>query len=345
MSPPAAPPPSASNALNALDPALVARFRRDIEAALGRAPEVEDRFALAVSGGPDSMAMLVLAHAAFPGQVIAASVDHRLRAESADEAAMVAGYCSDLGVAHATLVPDQPITGASVQAQARAARYALLGQWAAQAGANALLTAHHADDQAETFLMRAVRGSGISGLAAIREAREWLPGRLLLRPLLEWRRAELRHLACAAGASFVDDPSNASDAYDRTRFRALLEANPWLDVAGIARSAGHLAEAERALIASADMAWDDIAELAGDQVMLDPRNLPRELLRRLVRTAISRVRETAGITAPAWEAGANIEALLDALSARRGGTQAGVMAAALKGGRWHFAPAPPRRSL
>ncbi|WP_339501760.1 tRNA lysidine(34) synthetase TilS, partial [Pseudomonas canadensis] len=124
--------------------------------------------ALAVSGGPDSMAMLALAAAAFPGQVHAATVDHRLRAAAAAEARMVAAWCANAGVPHTTLVVAEPIGPGSVQARARAVRYELLLPWAAEIGASCLATAHHADDQAETFLMRAALGSGVAGLAGIR---------------------------------------------------------------------------------------------------------------------------------------------------------------------------------
>ncbi|MGL1617815.1 ATP-binding protein, partial [Vibrio parahaemolyticus] len=87
----------------------------------------------------------------------------------------------------------------------------------------------HADDQAETFLMRAARGSGVAGLAGIRARHRREID--LVRPLLGWRVSELRALAVAAAVPFVDDPSNADPHYDRTRFRALLRDTPWLDAA------------------------------------------------------------------------------------------------------------------
>lgn len=309
------------------------RFRTDLEAAYGGPLPEDARIALAVSGGPDSMAMLVLAHAAFPGQVIAATVDHRLRPEAAEEAAMVAAHCATLGVPHDTLTPGTPIAGASIQAQARAARYLLLEDWAQ--GATALLTAHHADDQAETFLMRAVRGSGISGLAAIRPRRD-LGDMALLRPLLGWRRAELRAVAEAANAPFIDDPSNRDDAHDRTRFRRLLETNPWLDPVAIAASAGHLAETERAMSDFTDSYWRDRATESEGATAIDVADLPRELRRRLVRRAIRR--HDASVSEAA-----NVEALLDSLEAGGGATQGNVMASA-RGTVWTFKLAPARRS-
>lgn len=309
-----------------------ARFNADLEAAFGG--PLPAPIALAVSGGPDSMAMLVLAHAALPN-VIAATVDHRLRPEAADEAAMVARHCATLGVPHMILTPDSPIAGASIQAQARAARYRLLQDWAAREGATTLLTAHHADDQAETLLMRAARGSGISGLAGIRARRDLGPV-ALLRPLLGWRRSELRAVAEEAGAPFIDDPANRDEAHDRTRFRRLFEANPWLDPQAIAASAAHVAEAERAMADIAEHFWRERARDTGGATLVDITGLPRELRRRLARRAIRAYD-------PGFSDAANIESLLDSLEAGGGASQGAVMAATY-GTSWSFRPAPPRRS-
>lgn len=336
--------PSASEALS-IDPALVARFRQDVTA-LGITPTAVP-LALAVSGGPDSMAMLALARAAFPGTVIAATVDHGLRAEAADEAATVGAYCASLGVAHTVLCPDGPIVGASIQAQAREARYALLRNWIEREKACALATAHHADDQAETFLMRAMRGSGVGGLAGIRARRELRVGMddhiPLIRPLLGWRKEALRIVAEHAGAPFVDDDSNSDPRHDRSRIRQLIERTDELDVSGLAASAAFAAEAEATLSELADHAW--LTRRRWDQpgVEIDLGGLPLGLRRRLIRTAIATVREAHGIVAPAWTETANVEPLLIALEAGTGGTQAGVMASA-KGDCWRFQPAPPRRS-
>lgn len=321
------------------------RFRADLLALSGRAPSPQAPLALAVSGGPDSMAMLALAVAGFPECVAAATVDHRLRADAADEAAMVARACAALGVPHRVLVPTSPIKGASIQAKARETRYFLLEQWAAEVCACALATAHHADDQAETFLMRAARGSGVAGLASIRERRA-LGGNdlILLRPLLGWRRAELRDLAAASGLPFVDDPSNRDERHDRTRFRALLADNMDLDVCALAASARHAAEAEATLAALADRFWAERATLEEESIRIEIADLPREIRRRLVRRAIREMRALARITTPAFSDGANIEALLDQLEAGSGGTHAGIEART-RGTFANFRRSPPRRSL
>jgi tRNA(Ile)-lysidine synthase len=329
--------------VSAPEPALAERFRADCLALAAQAPTPDAPLALAVSGGPDSMALLLLACTAFPGAVIVATVDHRLRADSVDEAEMVARYCRSRDVPHTTLAPDMPIAGASLQAQARAARYALLVEWAQGVGAAALATAHQADDQAETFLMRATRGAGLAGLAGIRASRPE-GGIQLVRPLLEWRRAELRAIVRRAEAPFVDDPANLDLRHDRTRFRRLLEANEWLDAPNIARAAAHLAEVESEIEATLDALWvTRLRAVPEGECAIDVTGLPRELRRRLVRRAIGVVREKSGIERPAWSDASNVESLLDALGTGHRVTLAGVQAMP-KREIWRFRAAPPRRS-
>lgn len=297
---------------------------------------------LAVSGGPDSMAMLTLAAAAIPGRIAAATVDHGLRPEAADEADIVGTYCAKLGIPHHVLRPAEPIAGASLQAQARDARYALLAEHARAIGAVAIVTAHHADDQAETFLMRAARGAGLSGLSGVR-ARTVIAGMTVLRPLLDWRRAELRQIVRRAEAPFVDDPANHDPRHDRTRFRQLLDGHEWLGVAQIARAAQQLAEADIDLRSTVDWLWDQRVQIDGDNVRIQAGDLPRELGRRLARRAIGTVRDAAGIVSPAWNEGGNIEKLLESLEHGSRATQAGVIAS-VRSGVWRFRPAPPRRT-
>ena len=349
--------------MNAPDPARVARFRGDFERARGRALAPDEALALAVSGGPDSMAMLALAAAAFPARVTAATVDHRLRPAAADEARMVAEYCATLGVPHATLVVEDAIGTSAMHERARERRYDLLFHWAVEAGAHCLATAHHADDQAETFLMRAARGSGVAGLAGIRA--RWTSkvpfpvgtsGQVfdqyaldVVRPLLGWRAAELRAVAVAAAVPFVDDPSNADPHYERTRFRDMLRHTPLLDPAKIARSAAHAAEADATLHEMKQWLWQQrkVVPVGVDdpdfQSWLAIADLPRELKRRMCRSAIDSVRMVNGVTRPDFDDSTNIEPLLDALEAGKSATQAGILVS-VKGNVWRFAEAPPRRA-
>lgn len=327
---------------SALPAVEIARFRGDLGRVLGHPFAPAETLAVAVSGGADSMALLALAHAAFPGQVIAATVDHGLRAAAAEEAALVAAWCADAGVPHATLAADRAIGPSDIQAAARALRYDLLTRWATAASATIVATAHHADDQAETFLMRLARGSGPAGLAGIR-ARRALGALTLVRPLLGWRRATLRGLVEAAGIPFVDDPSNRDTRYERVRVRRLLAAEAWLDPVNLARAATHAAEADAALAELADRLWRYHAKATGDgAVEVALPDVPRDLRRRVARRAIDEVRKAAAITRPAFDSASNVESLLDALDRGTSATQGGVLAGA-KRGIWHFRPAPPRR--
>jgi tRNA(Ile)-lysidine synthase len=340
---------------------LAERFRRDLTAALGRAVTPGECLALAVSGGPDSMAMLWLAVQAYPGQVTAATFDHRFRAASADEARAVGDACRGLQVDHQVLAPSLP-QQVFRHAEARAGRYAALERWAVEAGASILLTAHHADDQAETLLMRLNRGSGLAGLAGIRARRQaevsfplaGQPGVFdvvplsIVRPLLTWRRVELRAVAQGSALGFVDDPSNIDDRFERAGVRRFFAAQDWLDPAALARSAAHLGETDADLRTIGAWLWQQRRVVPtgvddpDDQVWLDIADLPRELRRRLCREAIRHVRMTNGVT-PDFDPATHIEPLLDALEAGRAATQADVMVSP-HGTVWRFRPAPPRRS-
>ncbi|ODP38211.1 tRNA lysidine(34) synthetase TilS [Sphingomonas turrisvirgatae] len=302
---------------------------------------IRDRsLALAVSGGSDSMAMLLLAAAAFPGRIVAATVDHRLRADAAAEAALVAALCARLDVPHATLTPLDPIAGSSLQKQARAARYTALERWMAGQGVGILLTAHHADDQAETLLMRLNRASGITGLSGIRPYRH-SRATLILRPLLRWRRRELRDVAQAAGIVWAEDPSNIDPRHDRTRYRAFLTDQSLLSAGALAAAAAHIEETDAALATLVEgIAAERWSPAKGK---LDAAGLPREVQRRLVRHAIADARERHDVTAPPFSAASNVEALLDALDAGRAATQAGILVTPRRN-IWHLTLAPARRS-
>ncbi len=185
------------------------------------------RLLVAVSGGPDSVALLGLLSewAAAPGRpaLAAATVDHGLRPESAAEARHVASLCQQLGVPHATLEWAGPMPRTGLQAQARAARYRLLANEAKRLGGAALVTAHTADDQAETILMRMAHGSGPAGLAGMKRRSE-RDGLVLLRPLLGVAKARLVATAQARGLAFVSDPGNAEPRFERVRWRRLMPA-------------------------------------------------------------------------------------------------------------------------
>ena len=316
------------------DAALTARFAAALDALWpGFTANSELRIGLAVSGGADSLALLLLAHEAVPGRIAAATVDHGLRAESAAEAALVGQVCASLNIEHATL----PVTVApgNVQSQARDARYAALAGWAAAAGLAALATAHHADDQAETLLLRLNRGSGVAGLAGVR-ARGLVPGAqlLLLRPLLAFRRADLAEVVTAAGLEPVSDPSNFDDQFDRARMRKALGGAEWLDVSALAASAAHLADADAALDWAAQREWTECVRPAPLGLTYRPQAPRAVALRVLARI----VRELDGED----PRGSAVARLLDRLQARDTASIGTLVARATIEG-WSFTKAPQRR--
>lgn len=256
---------------------------------------------LAVSGGPDSMALMWLAArwaAALPHapKLHVATVDHGLRRESAAEAGLVAAAARTLGLPHATLAwtGDKPRT--RIQERARAARYALLAAHARSVGAPKILTAHHADDQAETVLMRLTRGSGIGGLAGMRRETPLEPDVALVRPLLDVPKDALVALCAAAGLATVDDPSNRDPAYARARLRGRraelaglgLDPPALLRLARRAARADDALEAEAARVAAALPSEGDALQLAGSD--LQPEILLRLLRRRIEAIAPGRLR-------------------------------------------------------
>jgi tRNA(Ile)-lysidine synthase len=182
--------------------------------------------AVAVSGGPDSLALAILADRwarARGGAARALVVDHGLRPESAAEAGTVARWLAARDIPHQLLVwhGSKPATG--IQEAARAARYRLLAEWCVAQGCLHLLTAHHRDDQAETYLIRRRARSGTDGLAGMSAVRE-LPGLRLVRPLLAIPKARLAALLDTEGQEYLRDPSNRNPAFERSRVRMEMDA-------------------------------------------------------------------------------------------------------------------------
>jgi tRNA(Ile)-lysidine synthase len=316
---------------------LVERFRRDLHATADLAGT---RLGVAVSGGPDSLALLLLAAAALPDRVEAATVDHGLRAESAGEAAMVAEVSSRLCVPHRVLAPgwsERPTS--NLAARARAARYDALCDWAGERRLTFIATAHHLDDQAETLLMRIARGAGLSGLAGVRPLTDYVgttASAILVRPLLGWRKMELRNIVDACGLAAVEDPTNEDDRLDRTAVRRLLAEATQLDPSRLAACAAHLADADAALSWTADRLFEERnAAHADGSVTLNACGLPHELQRRLLLRTLFLFTDDRGIR------GQKIENLLQSLRAGRPATLAGVRAE--PGPPWRFKLAPPRR--
>ncbi len=335
-------------------------FARRLEAQ-GDLASTAERPLLAVSGGPDSLALLLMMAELRPGRLAAATVDHGLRPEAAAEAAMVAALCATRNVPHAIVRParslhplaalegQQFVVGGRVdtlmlpdgspsglQARARETRYDALIAHAHADGCDVVFTAHHLDDQAETFLMRASRGSGVGGLAGVRRSTTWR-GFPVYRPLLDWERRQLADVLRAADATAVDDPSNGDPAYDRTRYRALLASSPDLKAAGLARSAAALADASEALDWTAAIVARRRLERAGDTMLVSAVDLPRELQRRVLAIALDDMGERE-------PRGPALDGVLRALAAG-GRTSLGNILLERRDGHWALWPAPPRRAV
>ncbi|MGO4523855.1 tRNA lysidine(34) synthetase TilS [Microvirga sp. 2MCAF35] len=251
----------------------------------------------AVSGGPDSMALMqLLARWHATGSrppVLVATIDHGLRAEAAEEAAFVAREADALGLPHRVLAwtGDKPRTG--IQEAARAARYRLLADHAQAAGTSHLVTAHTLDDQAETIMMRLARGSGLSGLAGMRGEME-RHGIVHVRPFLGWPKARLLDLCRSQGWRFVEDPSNTNTLYARVRWRGLMPllATEGLDAERLARFAERAARADEALDRKAREALDRAEPSnAGDSLSFQAGILasePFEIALRVLAQALGR---------------------------------------------------------
>jgi tRNA(Ile)-lysidine synthase len=315
---------------------------------------------LAVSGGPDSIAMMWLAarwrRALKRGpQLIAVTIDHGLRPEATREAREVKRLARTLDLAHRTLRwrGAKPKTG--LPAAARDARYLLLAKAARAAGATHVLTAHTQDDQAETLLMRMSRGSGIAGLAAMARQSQ-REGVVLARPLLDIPKARLVATLKKARIGFADDPTNRDSSFTRPRFRALMPAlaAEGFDARNLTRLAVRMARANAALEILVDGAerYLKLGPRDPDHAGFDANGfaaLAEEIRLRLLLRRIDRV----GHEGPA-ELG-KVEALLAALdravaaTGPAGGrirlkqTLAGALVS-LVDGRIRIEPAPPRRS-
>jgi tRNA(Ile)-lysidine synthase len=304
------------------------RFERALEE-LG--VRESDHILLAVSGGPDSLALLLLANHWAGDRVVAATVDHQLRPEAADEAAFVAQICANMRLPHVILTPTAKIDG-NIQSSARTARYKLLHDAADAHGCSVVATAHHADDQLETILMRLARGSGIDGLAAIR-ARN---GRVI-RPLLGFSKSELEEICASAGIQPVQDPSNDNPEFDRVAMRQWLAQSPHpFDIERVRQTAKALGDASEAL------AWiaDDLAKARirriDDNIQCDARGLPHELRRRLLLKILFMLEPD---LRPRGDA---VERVIDELEAGKNAMLGNTLC---KGGEvWCFSLAPPRRT-
>ena len=262
--------------------------------------EAHARIAVGVSGGSDSLALVLLAAdwASRNGaEIIALTIDHGLRPAAVAEARQVGRWLKARQVRHRILrwrpAEDQPFVG-GVQAAARAARYRLLAEWCRRQGVLHLAMAHQQEDQAETMLLRLVRGSGLDGLAAMAPVTE-RGGVRLIRPLLSVSRTDLRATLATRGQAWIDDPSNENTAHARVRMRALMPvlAAEGLDTPRLAATAAHLGSARAAIDdAVADLLAAVAAIFPAGYIRIDPAALvaaPVEVSRRALARCLMTV--------------------------------------------------------
>jgi len=305
---------------------------------------------IAVSGGPDSTALLLMAAewAKRRGKtrIEAATVNHGLRPESADEAKAVARLCARLAVGHRTLHWKGVKPTTRLQERAREARYRLLVDHAKAIGADAVVTAHHADDQAETVLFRLLRGSGVAGLRGM-EVMTARDGVTIARPLMRLKKRDLIAFANARGAPFIDDPSNADPRFARTRLRALLTrlGEEGLDADALDRLARRARETEEALAhltAEVELRLGADGTVDARALFTAPIAIAQRILARRIAEAGGRDASRIGLEKIETLAGD----LRDALKERRayGANVGGALVRLTVKGRLTFAPEPPRRS-
>jgi tRNA(Ile)-lysidine synthase len=254
------------------------------------------RLGLAVSGGPDSLALLVLAHehaiaSGTTGSFVVYTVDHGLRPEAAQEAADVVAIASGLGFAARLLRWEGAKPSTGLAAAARTARYRLIGAAMSEDGCCGLVTAHHLGDQAETVLMRLAHGSGLEGLSGMAPEAE-VEGVTVLRPLLAVDPEALAALVAAKGLTPARDPSNLDRDYERVRWRQMLPqlAALGLDARRLALFARRAAEAEAALTAMTAQALGNVTVSAdGSTAQLERAmlaELPTAIATRLMQRLI-----------------------------------------------------------
>ena len=295
-------------------------------------PNAPDRLAVAVSGGSDSLGLLVVLNdwRLSGGPALhAVTVDHRLRPDSAQEASKVAALCAGMGVPHDILTWTDWDGRGNVSDQARRARYGLMAHWARGQGITSVAIGHTADDQAETFLMRLARGAGVDGLSAMSDRHE-SDGVTFCRPALSVFRHELRTLLEQRGIAWIDDPTNDDLRYERVKARAALRALAPLGItaASLATVAHRMSDARQTLYLYAlQAARQHVRFQSGDLIIDRPAfdDVPRETARRLLLVSLK------------WISGAEyvprgraLDDLLDAVSVGRDMTLQGCLVASRK---------------
>ncbi len=291
------------------------------------------RLGVAVSGGSDSLALLILLHEmqlAGGPELFAVTVDHGLRPESAGEAAQVAQICAGLNLTHETLRWTGWDGQGNLPDQARRARYSLMAEWAQAQALDGIALGHTANDQAETFLMRLAREAGVDGLSAMVPVWQ-MGGTTFHRPLLQAGREALRDVLRQRGLGWVEDPSNEDAGYARVRARhALAALGPLgLTVEGLSSVARHMSDVRHTLYTYVLQAAQELVHLQAGDLLIERAGfdaLPPEISRRLLQAALK------------WLSGAGyaprgraMKDLMQAIAAGRDMTLSGCLVISEKG--------------
>jgi len=289
----------------------------------------------AVSGGADSMALLYWLEASanrHQRDILAVTIDHDLREDSASEAAAVASYCGVRNIPHRIVVWHGEKPKSAMQERAREERYKRLLRVAGEEGAAAILTGHSASDQAETFLARLARGSGINGLSAIAAQRRMAAGPAepipVLRPLLAFGRQQIRASCKAHNIPFHDDSSNDDPKYERVRHRAVLSALAAQDILheqALCRSAARLQCQQSLLDASVAGLFANSGGAFHPQGAISlPRAALLEAPSALTEALLEKAAQAVSGAAMAGDSGAG-PALLEAVKQKQNMTQSGAL--------------------
>lgn len=298
------------------------------------APQMPKRLAVAVSGGGDSMALLVLL-SRLQVELHCVTVNHGLRSEAAAEAEMVSRLSETLNIPHTILEWTDWDGKGNLQAVARDARYRLIADWARAQGLTKVALGHTLDDQAETVLMRLARGAGVDGLSAM-APRRIQNNVMWLRPLLQVERADLRAFLTDQNIPWVDDPSNEDARFERVKVRQAWSSLAPLGItrSALARVAENMVSARAALVQHAQQVAQSHVVLQDGAVRIDLTVFewqPYETARRIFLAALNWI--NGAIYAPRQR---SLDAAMEALMAQRSATLDGCHSLLQDGKVWVF---------
>lgn len=243
-------------------------------------------FAIAVSGGSDSLALCLLMNQWAENnnkKLVAITIDHELRSESYDEAIKVKKILESLGIKHKIISWSGNKPKSNLQEKARIARYTLLTDYCHQNDIECLVTGHQRNDQAENFIIRAEHGSGVYGLSGIPKVSEFNK-KTIIRPLIDFHREELQNFLISKNISWIEDPSNKNERFARVRARNFLNLYPqWIDK--LANISDNLSKTKECIEYMLEHSMKELVEISYEKALLaldDFNQLPQEIRFRMI---------------------------------------------------------------